>query len=132
MRRLQAIGCFCVLCCVLWVAVATPAQGQQATERFVPIGQSPGQSGKTTSIGTVQSVDMQARSVTVAAAEGRVISLTWTDRTRIWLDRSRQQMGAIKGMASDIQIGRRVEVQPDRKDAAQVEWIKVDTGAAPS
>ena len=63
MRRLQAIGCLCVLCCVLWVAVATPAQGQQA---------------------------------------------------------------------SDIQVGRRVEVQPDRKDAAQVEWIKVDTGAAPS
>ena len=128
MRRLQSIGCLCLL----WVAVATPAQGQQATERFVPIGQSPGQSGKTTSIGTVLSVDMQARSVTLAAAEGRVISLTWTDRTRIWLDRSRQQMGAIKGMASDIQIGRRVEVQPDKKDAARAEWIKVDTGAAPS
>ena len=132
MRRLQSIGRFCVLCCVLWVAVATAAQGQQATERFVPIGQSPGQSGKTTSIGTVQSVDLQARSVTVAAAEGRVISLTWTDRTRIWLDRSRQQMGAIKGMASDIQLGRRVEVQPDKKDAAQVEWIKVDTATAPN
>ena len=128
MRRLQSIGCLCLL----WVAVATPAQGQQATERFVPIGQSPGQSGKTTSIGTVQSVDMQARSVTLAAAEGRVISLTWTDRTRIWLDRSRQQMGALKGMASDIQIGRRVEVQPDKKDAAQVEWIKVDTATAPN
>ena len=128
MRRLQSIGCLCLL----WVAVATAAQGQQATERFVPIGQSPGQSGKTTSIGTVQSVDMQARSVTLAAAEGRVISLTWTDRTRIWLDRSRQQMGALKGMASDIQIGRRVEVQPDKKDAAQVEWIKVDTATAPN
>ena len=124
MRRLQAIG----FLCVLWLAAAMPARGQQATERFVPIGQSPGQSGKTTSIGTVQSVDMQARSVTVAA-EGRVISLTWTDRTRIWLDRSRQQMGAIKGMASDIQVGRRVEVQPDKKDAAQAEWIKVETAS---
>lgn len=124
MRRLQAIG----FLCVLWLAAAMPARGQQATERFVPIGQSPGQSGKTTSIGTVQSVDMQTRSVTVAA-EGRVISLTWTDRTRIWLDRSRQQMGAIKGMASDIQVGRRVEVQPDKKDAAQAEWIKVETAS---
>ena len=113
------------------VAAATLAHGQEATERFVPIGQSPGQSGKTTTVGTVQAVNPQARSLSVAA-DGKVVTLGWSERTRIWLDRSRQQQGALKGSASDLQVGRRVEVKTSKKESGQADWIKVEPVASPN
>ena len=126
MRRLKTLGCMLALV----VASISLAQGQEAAERFVPIGQSPGQSGKTTTIGTVQAVDAQARGITVAV-DGNAIHLTWTERTRIWLDRSRQQLGALKGSDSDIQVGRRIEVKPDKGDSSRADWIKVDPTTTP-
>ena len=119
MKRL--VGCLCVLL----LAVATPLRGQEATERFLPIGQSPGQSGKTTRVGTVESVNLQAHSFTVAA-DGQVTGMAWTGRTRFWLDRSRQQLGTLKGAAGDIQAGRRVEIKADKNDAGLADWIKID------
>ncbi len=121
MKKPRVLGC----ALFVFVALASSAVGQEAAERFVPIGQSPGQSGRTTTIGTVQAVDAPARSLTVAA-DGQRISLAWTERTRIWLDRSRQQQGTLKGTASDIQVGRRVEVKPDKNDRSLADWIKLE------
>jgi hypothetical protein len=127
MKSLQALGCsFAVV-----LAAASMAHGQEATERYLPIGQSPGQSGKTTTIGTVQSVDPGSRSLTVAA-HGTSVGLGWTERTRFWLDRSHQQQGALKGTASDIQVGRRIEVKPDPGDRSRADWIKIEPTAAPN
>jgi hypothetical protein len=127
MKNLQMLGCSLALV----LAAASMAHGQEATERYVPIGQSPGQSGKTTTVGTVHSVDLPTRRVTVAS-NGATVSLGWTERTRIWLDRSRQQQGALKGMESDIQVGRRIEVKPDKGDSSRADWIKVDPTIAPN
>jgi hypothetical protein len=124
MKSLLVLGCALSLV----VASLSLAHGQEATERFLPIGQSPGQSGKTTTVGTVAAVDVQARSITVSS-DGRAANFGWNLRTRIWLDRSRQQLGTLKGAESDIQVGRRVEVSPGKTDPGVLDWIKLDPGA---
>lgn len=43
-----------------------PAHAQEATERYIPLGQSPGVSGKLTSIGEIAEVDPRARTLTIA------------------------------------------------------------------
>ena len=120
-----------VLVCIvpLWFMSATLAHGQEATERFVPIGQSPGQSGKMTTIGSVQSVNAQARSMTVAASGGGTVSIAWGERTPIWIDRSGQQQSTLNGSAADVQPGRRVEFKANKSGLAR--WVKVEPAGAP-
>lgn len=107
---------------------AMVAHGQLATERFIPIGQSPGLSGKTTYIGSIQAVDAAARTLTVAAAEG-ALKVRIADRTSIWVDRSLLRQTNAIGTLADLRSGRRVEVKWDAKVKDVAEWIKVE--AAP-
>jgi hypothetical protein len=127
MRSLAALGCLLSVSAVL--TGASLAHGQEAAERFIPIGQSPGVSGKASHVGSVQSVNAQVRSMAVDTGAG-MVSMQWNERTRIWIDRSRQQKGAIGGSAADVQVGRRVEVKPDKNDRSLAEWIKVEPDAS--
>ena len=113
---------------VVLAAGGSHAHGQEATERFIPIGQSPGQSGKTTLIGSIQSVDAQGRQLTIATAAG-ASKISVTERTKIWIDRSASKETNSLGSVADLQAGRRVEVKWDAKDKSRAEWIKVE--AAP-
>jgi hypothetical protein len=113
---------------VVLAAGGSHAHGQEATERFIPIGQSPGQSGKTTLIGSIQSVDAQGRQLTISTAAG-VSKISVTERTKIWIDRSASKQTNSLGSVADLQAGRRVEVKWDAKDKSRAEWIKVE--AAP-
>jgi hypothetical protein len=102
------------------------AHGQKETERFIPIGQSPGVSLKQTSIGEITSVDSGARTVTIAEQAGpRTVMIT--DKTRIWLDRTKIKQTNLTGNFADLQKGRRIEVKyedPARREVA--DWIKVE------
>ncbi len=121
-----------VLMAVLAVTVllwggAPYAHGQQATEIYIPVGQSPGVSGKISVIGKVESVDAGDRSISVAGPAG-----TWkakiTDRTKVWLDRSRLKLSNLTGSFADLRRGQVVEVKyegTERKSEAPCEWIKV-------
>jgi hypothetical protein len=101
------------------------AHGQKQTERFIPVGQSPGVSGKSTWIGTIEATDPKARTITLAQGERRY-TVAVTERTRIWLDRSRLKLTALNGSYGDLQPGRRVEVKyGDAKREGIAEWIKV-------
>lgn len=102
-----------------------PAEGQEATERFIPLGRSPGLSGTLTDLGTIESIDTQARSITLAGMpEGRRVSVT--ERTRIWLDRSGLEMTNTVGGFSDLEPGLRAEVKYEDPEAKAVaDWIKV-------
>ena len=113
---------------VVLAAGGSHAHGQEATERFIPIGQSPGQSGKTTLIGSIQSVDAQGRQLTISTAAG-ASKISVTERTKIWIDRSASKQTNSLGSVADLQAGRRVEVKWDAKDKSRAEWIKVE--AAP-
>lgn len=105
------------------------AHGQRETERFIPIGQSPGVSGKATRIGTVASVDTRARAFVLETPQGR-ITIPVGDTTRVWLDRTLLRQSALTGGFADVQPGRRVEVHfDDPRDAAHVYWIKIEVPA---
>lgn len=112
--------------CTLVLLGQSFAHGQRETERFIPIGQSPGASGKATRIGTVQAVDARARSIELATPEGRY-RISVPERAPIWLDRSRQKQSALSGGFDDLKTGRRVEVKyEDPERAGRVAWIKVE------
>lgn len=102
-----------------------PAHGQEATERFIPLGQSPGLSGRFTDVGTIESVDAQARSITLSGMpEGRRVSVT--ERTRIWLDGSALKQTNRVGSFADLEPGQRAEVKyEDPEDRMVADWIKV-------
>jgi hypothetical protein len=102
------------------------AHGQRQTERFIPIGQSPGASGKTTRVGTVQGVDTGARSFALVTPEGGT-TVHAPAGTPIWLDRSRSRQQTLNGGFEDLRAGRRVEVgYADAGRAGRVLWIKVE------
>ncbi|MCG6876291.1 MAG: DUF5666 domain-containing protein [Betaproteobacteria bacterium] len=108
------------------LAGASYAHGQKQTERYIPLGQSPGLSGKTTALGVVESANSAARAITVAGRTFRV-----TERTRIWLDRSRIKLTTQDGSFADLQPGRRVEVMPESgTPGAPAAWIKVEMTAS--
>ena len=99
---------------------------QQTTERYIPIGASPGVSGEYSYIGEIVAVDMSRRMLTVEDEAGRH-TIRVTEETRIWLDRSRRRQAALEGGYEDCEVGRRVEVMHTRDDPMVAEWIKVET-----
>ncbi|MBI4564128.1 MAG: hypothetical protein HY716_05480 [Planctomycetes bacterium] len=125
MRRLTllmviALGLLCVL----------PAQAQKAAERYIPIGRSPGLSGKVTYLGKIGTLNKKEKSI-----GGKGWSATITERTHIWVDRSKQRKSAAIGGLTDLKEGRVVEVKYEGREAGKkdgpAEWIKVEV-AEPS
>ncbi|HSG81760.1 MAG TPA: hypothetical protein VLC48_05910 [Gemmatimonadota bacterium] len=126
MKRVTS-GIAAVIAMLCWTSLAN---GQEMTERYIPIGQSPGISGEYSYIGQLQSVDAQNRTITVEdAGVTRIIKVT--EKTRIWLDRSKQRMTNIVGSMDDLRTGVRVEVMYvdyAKKEAAN--WIKVEVAGS--
>jgi hypothetical protein len=115
----------------LLLTAAAGAHGQQATERFIPIGQSPGVSGKSTMIGTVSALDAGTRTLSVQSAAGAQ-RVKLSDQTRLWLDRSAAQQSTQTATVADLRAGRRVEVKfADESARTTAEWIKVEAGTPP-
>jgi hypothetical protein len=109
---------------------ALGAYGQEATEMYIPIGQSPGLSGKGSLIGTLESVDPKTKSVMVSSPSGpRAVAIA--GRTLIWLDRSLQKQPNRSGVFADLQQGRKVEIKLRKGEPKPVaEWIKVEAAGA--
>jgi hypothetical protein len=120
------ITLFALLCSAMSIG-----HGQEATERYIPLGQSPGVSGKTTLIGSVGAVDSAAGSMAVQSGAGAQ-PVKLTPKTRIWLDRSAARQSTLAGTIADLRPGRRVEVKfADERSRSAAEWIKVDAGTPP-
>jgi hypothetical protein len=108
------------------VGGAGPARAHMATERYIPIGQSPGVSHKLTVIGKIEAVDPQRKSITLAGPSGLIV-VGVEDKTRIWLDRTKMRRTNLDGGFDDLVPGRVVEVKfrdQDRKRSA--DWVKVE------
>jgi hypothetical protein len=104
---------------------AVEAFGQEATEMYIPIGQSPGVSNKSSLLGTIESVDPGKRTLTVSGPAG-TRKFQIADRTAIWIDRSAQKQRNQTGTLADLQRGRKVEIKPDGgAGQAIARWIKV-------
>ena len=108
------------------------AHGQKATEMFIPVGQSPGLSGRYTVVGRVEAVNAKDRTVTIVGSSGtRTASMT--SRTQIWLDRSKLRLSNQKGTLADLRKGLTVEVKyaNGEKEKGVAEWIKVELTESP-
>jgi len=115
----------------LWGSASAPP-AQKLTEQFIPIGQSPGLSGKYTVIGKLQSVNAQEKTCTVADTTGATsgaLNVRITERTKIWLDRSKLQQPNLEGTIADLRPGATVEVKPEGHQrgvtSGPADWIKV-------
>jgi hypothetical protein len=110
---------------VVALGSARAAHGQEATEMYIPIGQSPGLSEKSSLIGSLESVDTGKRLITVSTPSG-ARAVAFTSRTTVWLDHSLQKKPNQNGALSDLQPGRRIEVKLRKGEPKPVaEWIKV-------
>ena len=121
LRTLAGLGLAIALLCAVPAAFAS-----RATERYIPLGKSPGVSGKWSAIGTIAEVNERDQTVTVAEPSGnRTIQLT--KQTRIWLDRSALRQSNLNGAFADLQKGRRVEVKYlDYDQRQKADWVKVE------
>lgn len=120
-KLLSRIGLAILVCC------SFAAHAQKATEMIIPIGQSPGLSGKHTLIARIEAVNLQTRTLTLKAASGTQ-TVRITDQTRIWLDRSKLQQPNRTGAFADCSVGSTAEVkfvQNERKDGGVADWVKV-------
>ena len=121
MRRTLAGG----LVMIAALLMTMPSNAQRMTEQFIPIGQSPGLSSTRTDIGTIEAFDKKSRTMTIrVAADSRTVTVS--ERTRIWLDRSTDQKSNVKGGIDDLKTAREVEIKYEDEDRRQnAEWIKV-------
>lgn len=120
---------------VLFAAILLPAaaaHAQKSTERYIPIGKSPGLSGKHTVIGRVREYNMQTRTVTITGA-----SRTWTarlgDGTQIWMDCSGAKHPSYTGTAADCKPGLLCEIKFEGRlepTSTTCEWIKIRPASA--
>lgn len=99
--------------------------GQQTTERFIPIGESPGVSDKYSYIGTITAIDRSENTIEIDSNRGdRTVKITGD--TDIWIDRSATRQTNAVGSYSDCQVGRKVEVMHVRGDETVADWIKIE------
>lgn len=106
------------------LALTLPALAQQTTERFIPIGQSPGISGKYSTIGTLREFDAASGALLIEGEAGAKRYLV-TPTTRIWIDRSASRRASLVGSSADLAVGSRIEVMYRRDDSQQLDWIKI-------
>lgn len=110
------------------------ASAQEMSEQYIPLGQSPGASGKYTVIGKIDAVSARDQTIAVVGATG-AWSAKITPRTKIWLDRSRLRLTNLKGAFADLRPGATVEVkhEGDRRGvfSGPAEWVKVQVLASP-
>lgn len=102
---------------------AALALGQQTTERYIPIGQSPGLSAKSkTLVGRISTVEEGDYQMTVAHGNATT-TVTMSEGTVYYLDRSGTRQTNLQGSFDDCEVGRRVEVH--LKSDGTAYWVKI-------
>ena len=102
------------------------AFAEKSTELYIPIGQSPGLSGKYTVTGNIDAVDYQNQTMTMSNYSGSY-TVKVMDNTRIYLDKSKIQQTNAYGSFSDCKKGRKAEVKFDQDAQGRpAEWIKLE------
>jgi hypothetical protein len=112
---------------VIAILLATQASGfaQKTTELYIPIGQSPGLSGKHTLIGKIVQVNALNNTITMADAAG-TYSVAMVPSTPIYLDKSKAGLPNSQGASTDCKVGDSIEVKfVDNARSKPAEWIKV-------
>lgn len=99
------------------------ATAQQATEVYIPIGDSPGVSKDKSWIGEITTVDYGDMRVEVNTSRG-MRQIKVDGKTRFYLDRTRYRKKSETGTMQDCRVGRRIEAYVG--DDGKAYWIKVE------
>jgi hypothetical protein len=119
-KHLTIIGIICFL-----MIGAFSIYAEKSTELYIPIGQSPGLSGKYTVMGKIDQVNPKNQTIKMSGASGSY-TVKMTKNTFIYLDRSKVQLSNIYGTLADCKGGDLVEVKfEDNSHSKPIEWIKV-------
>lgn len=121
MKRLTA-STIVALC--FWAIVYDAAHAQQATERYIPIGESPGVSASRSIIGTIAEVDPAAYEMTVRGRD-ELKTVKMTGATRYYLDRTKYKRSNQTTNLGYCKVGQRVEVKLNERGIA--DWVKIET-----
>lgn len=97
---------------------------QKSTELYIPIGKSPGLSGKYTTLGKVESINLQDSTITIAIeAASKTIKIK--GHPEVMLDNSDLKVPNKMGSLTDIKEGVLIEVKYRyNKPDDSIEWIK--------
>jgi hypothetical protein len=107
------------------LAAQASAFAQKTTELYIPIGQSPGLSGKHTLVGKIVQVNALNNTITMADATG-THSVAMAPGTPIYLDKSKAGLPNSQGALTDCKAGDPIEVKfVDNARGKPAEWIKV-------
>jgi len=120
-RRMLGIWTILVALCS-----AVPGAAHKATERYIPIGQSPGVSNVLTKVGKIEAVDPVRKSITIATPSGPLV-IGIREDSKIWIDRTKLKQSNLEGGFADLKSGNLVEIKfldPDNKRIA--DWVKVE------
>lgn len=110
---------------ILWLITFSYCPAQKSTEMFIPVGQSPGLSGKYTVLGTVENFNAQDSILTLSTDAGnKVIKIK--GQPKIWLDFSKLKSPNKNGTLNHVQIGLLVELKyTANKIDSTTDWIKI-------
>lgn len=100
---------------------------QKSTEIYIPVGKSPGISGKYSTIGRVEAINLTDSTITIAiAGELGSHTIKCAKDTKIWVDKSSIKQFNKDANLIDIKIGSIIEIKyKGNKSDALVEWIKI-------
>ena len=102
------------------------ALAQKSAELYLPIGSSPGLSDKINLIGTIAEVNSQNQTLTVMSGASGTDTVTFTEYTLIFLDKSKLRQPNRYGTFSDFKTGMLIEVRFEAdKRHRPAEWIKL-------
>jgi hypothetical protein len=111
---------------ITFIMGLSTALAQQTTEQFIPIGKSPGISGKRSYIGSITAINKDANQFTLHSDRG-LKTIRVTPLTMFWLDRSKIKQSNLEASFKDCDIGKTVEVLPDRGDDDVAIWVKIES-----
>jgi hypothetical protein len=98
---------------------------QKETEVFIPLGKSPGVSGKYSIIGRVETVNAADSTITIRQDAG-IKTIKITAETEIYLDKSKLKLTNKKCSFADCKPGLMAEAKYiNNKPDSLIEWLKV-------
>lgn len=100
-----------------------------ATERYIPIGKSPGRpnAGVEISTGSIKTINNKQKSITMIK-NANSYTVVFNKKTKIWLDRSKIKLTNLVGSYSSLKPGDYIEVKFSKSKKLNIAiWVKVET-----
>jgi hypothetical protein len=121
---MNKIAALCAIAIIIFRLFAV-VFAQATTELYLPVGKSPGLSGRFNLIGIIVEVNSQDQTLTVTGTSG-AYTVTTSEDTLIFLDKSKLRQPNRYGSFSDVKAGLLVEVRFEAdKRHRPAQWIKL-------